>query len=64
MDKHPANYTRNLVKLLGGDPKASTQDLKEFLEKKSGKDILKNTYAGNIFGDDKLVLESNHMEDC
>ena len=53
-DKHPVSYARKLVKLLGGDPKASSQELREFLEKKNGKDILKNTFVGKMFGDDNV----------
>ena len=55
MDKHPATYTRTLVKLLAGDPKASTQELREFLEKKSGKDILKNAFVGKMFGEENVA---------
>ena len=53
-DKHPASYTRKLVQLLGGDPKGSTQELREFLEKKNGKAFLKNTFVGKMFGDDNV----------
>jgi len=54
MDKHPASYTRKLVQQLGGDPKASTKELREFLEKKTAKDLLKITFVGKMFGEDSV----------
>ena len=54
MDKHPASYTRKMVQSLGGDSQASTKELKEFLEKKTGMELLKTTFIGKMFGDDNV----------
>jgi len=53
-DKHPAVYTRKIVKALGGDATASSEELLKFLQDVDGKVLIEKCIMTNVFREEDV----------